>query len=165
ASLLSFVLVRAAETLHASDEYVGLLLAGSTWPALAALLLGRWLNPPPPWRRGAEAPRLAVGLADAAGRDPDGSPPAGGGHPRRGGRGQRRLAVRLRRPGHRGQDPPPGPPGPPPSGPGAPPAGAGSPPRGGRPARRSRPTRSSRSSSGGSAPPRSRSWSWPRRAG
>jgi hypothetical protein len=44
ASLLSFVVVRAAETLHASDEYVGLLLAGSTWPALAAFLIGRWLN-------------------------------------------------------------------------------------------------------------------------
>ena len=34
----------AAETLHASDEYVGLLLAGSTWPALAAVLIGRWLT-------------------------------------------------------------------------------------------------------------------------
>ena len=44
ASLLSFVVVRAAETLHASDEYVGLLLAGSTWPALAAFLIGRWLS-------------------------------------------------------------------------------------------------------------------------
>jgi hypothetical protein len=44
ASLLSFVVVRAAETLHASDEYVGLLLAGSTWPALAAFLIGRWLT-------------------------------------------------------------------------------------------------------------------------
>jgi hypothetical protein len=44
ASLLSFIVVRAAETLHASDEYVGLLLAGSTWPALAALLIGRWLT-------------------------------------------------------------------------------------------------------------------------
>jgi hypothetical protein len=44
ASLASFVVVRAAETLHASDEYVGLLLAGSTWPALAALLIGRWLT-------------------------------------------------------------------------------------------------------------------------
>jgi hypothetical protein len=43
ASLLSFAVVRAAETLHASDEYVGLLLAGSTWPALAAFLIGRWL--------------------------------------------------------------------------------------------------------------------------
>ena len=58
ASLLSFVVVRAAETLHASDEYVGLLLAGSTWPALAAFLIGRWLTrrrqgpglPPPPGR-------------------------------------------------------------------------------------------------------------------
>ncbi|HEY6706703.1 MAG TPA: hypothetical protein VJB61_03805, partial [Actinomycetota bacterium] len=44
ASLASFVVVRAAETLHASDEYVGLLLAGSTWPALAAFLIGRWLT-------------------------------------------------------------------------------------------------------------------------
>ncbi|HET6812634.1 MAG TPA: hypothetical protein VFJ69_01285 [Actinomycetota bacterium] len=44
ASLLSFVVVRAAETLHASDEYVGLLQAGSTWPALAAFLIGRWLT-------------------------------------------------------------------------------------------------------------------------
>jgi len=44
ASLLSFVVVRAAETLHASDEYVGVLLAGSTWPALAAFLIGRWLT-------------------------------------------------------------------------------------------------------------------------
>jgi hypothetical protein len=44
ASLLSFVVVRAAETLHASDEYVGLLLAGSTWPALGAFLLARWLT-------------------------------------------------------------------------------------------------------------------------
>jgi hypothetical protein len=44
ASLLSFIVVRAAETLHASDEYVGLLLAGSTWPVLAAVLIGRWLT-------------------------------------------------------------------------------------------------------------------------
>jgi hypothetical protein len=55
ASLLSFVVVRAAETLHASDEYVGLLLAGSTWPALAAFLIGRWLT-----RR-----RLGAGLPPA----------------------------------------------------------------------------------------------------
>jgi hypothetical protein len=53
ASLLSFVVVRAAETLHASDEYVGLLLAGSTWPALAAFLIGRWLN-----RRRRQGPAL-----------------------------------------------------------------------------------------------------------
>jgi hypothetical protein len=44
ASLASFVVVRAAETLHASDEYVGLLLAGSLWPAVAAFLIGRWLT-------------------------------------------------------------------------------------------------------------------------
>jgi hypothetical protein len=56
ASLLSFVVVRAAETLHASDEYVGLLLAGSTWPALAAFLIGRWLT-----RRRRQDPGLAPG--------------------------------------------------------------------------------------------------------
>jgi hypothetical protein len=56
ASLLSFVVVRAADTLHASDEYVGLLLAGSTWPALAAFLIGRWLT----HRR-----RLGLGLPPA----------------------------------------------------------------------------------------------------
>ena len=62
ASLLSFVVVRAAETLHASDEYVGLLLAGSTWPALAALLIGRWLS------RRRQRPGLpAVGPSPAAG--------------------------------------------------------------------------------------------------
>jgi hypothetical protein len=59
ASLLSFVVVRAAETLHASDEYVGLLLAGSTWPALAAFLIGRWLA-----RRGRQG--LALPAAAAA---------------------------------------------------------------------------------------------------
>jgi hypothetical protein len=61
ASLLSFVVVRAAETLHASDEYVGLLLAGSTWPALAAFLIGRWLT----HRRQGLGPSPAV-PADAA---------------------------------------------------------------------------------------------------
>ncbi|MFL6296161.1 MAG: hypothetical protein ACJ75M_10130 [Actinomycetes bacterium] len=61
ASLLSFVVVRAAETLHASDEYVGLLLAGSTWPALAAFLIGRWLTQ----RRQRLGPSPAV-PADAA---------------------------------------------------------------------------------------------------
>jgi hypothetical protein len=65
ASLLSFVVVRAADALHASDEYVGLLLAGSTWPALAAFLIGRWLT-----RRR----RLGLGLP-LAGRPPVSSPP------------------------------------------------------------------------------------------
>jgi hypothetical protein len=41
ASLVSFALMRAAEALHASDEYVGVLLAGSTWPVLAGVLIGR----------------------------------------------------------------------------------------------------------------------------
>jgi hypothetical protein len=65
ASLLSFVVVRAADALHASDEYVGLLLAGSTWPALAAFLIGRWLT-----RRR----RLGLG-PPLAGRPPVSSPP------------------------------------------------------------------------------------------
>jgi hypothetical protein len=63
ASLLSFVVVRAAETLHASDEYVGLLLAGSTWPAVAALLIGRWLT-----RRRRQGPGLPpIGPAPTTG--------------------------------------------------------------------------------------------------
>ncbi len=41
AALASFVVVRAAELLHGSDEYLGLLLAGSAWPLLAAALLAR----------------------------------------------------------------------------------------------------------------------------
>jgi hypothetical protein len=64
ASLASFAVVRAAETLHASDEYVGLLLAGSTWPALAAVLIGRWLT-----RRRRQTPVLSV-----VGQAPAGKP-------------------------------------------------------------------------------------------
>ncbi len=40
-ALASFLVVRVAELLHASDEYLGLLLAGSAWPALAIVLLAR----------------------------------------------------------------------------------------------------------------------------
>jgi hypothetical protein len=40
-SLGSFALMRLAEALHRSDEYVGLLLAGSTWPVVIAALLVR----------------------------------------------------------------------------------------------------------------------------
>jgi hypothetical protein len=40
-SLLSLTVMRVANALHSSDEYVGMLLAGSTWP-LAALALIRW---------------------------------------------------------------------------------------------------------------------------
>jgi hypothetical protein len=45
AALASFLVVRVAELLHASDEYAGLLLAGSAWPILAGTLLARrWLR-------------------------------------------------------------------------------------------------------------------------
>jgi drug/metabolite transporter (DMT)-like permease len=40
-SLGSFAVMRLAEALHQSDEYVGLLLAGSTWPVVTAALLVR----------------------------------------------------------------------------------------------------------------------------
>jgi hypothetical protein len=48
ASLGSFAVVRAANALHASDEYVGVLLAGSTWPLLVGFLV---------WRRAARRRR------------------------------------------------------------------------------------------------------------
>ena len=41
ASLGSFAVMRLAEALHHSDEYIGVLLAGSTWPVVAAALLVR----------------------------------------------------------------------------------------------------------------------------
>jgi len=41
ASLASLAVMRVANALHSSDEYVGMLLAGSTWPLLLAVL-GRW---------------------------------------------------------------------------------------------------------------------------
>ena len=41
ASVLSFAVMRAADAVHALDEYVGVLLAGSTVPVLVAVLLGR----------------------------------------------------------------------------------------------------------------------------
>jgi hypothetical protein len=43
AALASFLVVRLAELLHASDDYAGLLLAGSAWPAMAAALAARRL--------------------------------------------------------------------------------------------------------------------------
>jgi hypothetical protein len=53
ASVLSFAVMRTADAVHAADEYVGVLLAGSTVPALAAWLLGRrvarrWRDGPAP---------------------------------------------------------------------------------------------------------------------
>jgi hypothetical protein len=41
AALASFMVVRGAELLHASDDYAGLLLAGSAWPLLGGALLAR----------------------------------------------------------------------------------------------------------------------------
>jgi hypothetical protein len=40
-SALSFAVMRSAEAVHAADEYVGVLLAGSTVPVLVAVLIGR----------------------------------------------------------------------------------------------------------------------------
>ena len=41
ASLASFVVMRTADALHATDEYVGVLLAGSVWPVVGVMLLWR----------------------------------------------------------------------------------------------------------------------------
>jgi len=54
ASVLSFAVMRTADAVHAADEYVGVLLAGSTVPALAAWLMGRRLVRR--WRDGRPAP-------------------------------------------------------------------------------------------------------------
>ncbi|HEU4399245.1 MAG TPA: hypothetical protein VFU54_15580 [Actinomycetota bacterium] len=54
ASALSFAVMRTADAVHAADEYVGVLLAGSTLPALAALLMGRRVVRR--WRDGRPAP-------------------------------------------------------------------------------------------------------------
>jgi len=51
-SLLSLTVMRVATALHSSDEYLGVLLAGSTWPIVALGLL-RWRY----LRRGARAAR------------------------------------------------------------------------------------------------------------
>jgi hypothetical protein len=54
ASVLSFAVMRTADAVHALDEYVGVLLAGSTVPVLVALLLGRRFARR--WRDGRPAP-------------------------------------------------------------------------------------------------------------
>jgi len=54
ASVLSFAVMRTADAVHAADEYVGVLLAGSTVPALAAWLMGRRVVRR--WRDGRSAP-------------------------------------------------------------------------------------------------------------
>ncbi|HEV8651950.1 MAG TPA: hypothetical protein VG276_21765 [Actinomycetes bacterium] len=43
ASLASLAVMRVANALHSSDEYVGMLLAGSTWPLLFAVLSRWWI--------------------------------------------------------------------------------------------------------------------------
>jgi hypothetical protein len=53
-ALASFLVVRVAELLHASDEYLGLLLAGSAWPTLAIVALARG------WRQRRHAARRPV---------------------------------------------------------------------------------------------------------
>ena len=54
ASVLSFAVMRTADAVHAADEYVGVLLAGSTVPVLAAWLVGR--RAVRRWRDGRPAP-------------------------------------------------------------------------------------------------------------
>jgi hypothetical protein len=56
-ALLSFLVVRVAELLHGADDELGLLLAGSTWPALLLLLFGRRLaRRVAAWRAGRTVP-------------------------------------------------------------------------------------------------------------
>jgi len=54
ASVLSFAVMRTADAVHALDEYVGVLLAGSTVPVLVAVLLGRRFARR--WRNGRPGP-------------------------------------------------------------------------------------------------------------
>jgi hypothetical protein len=54
ASVLSFAVMRTADAVHTLDEYVGVLLAGSTVPVLVAVLLGRRLARR--WRDGRPGP-------------------------------------------------------------------------------------------------------------
>jgi hypothetical protein len=54
ASVLSFAVMRTADAVHALDEYVGVLLAGSTVPVLVAVLVGRRFARR--WRRGRPGP-------------------------------------------------------------------------------------------------------------
>jgi hypothetical protein len=54
ASALSFAVMRTADAVHALDEYVGVLLAGSTVPVLVAVLMGRRVAHH--WRDGRPAP-------------------------------------------------------------------------------------------------------------
>ncbi len=59
-SLGSFAVMRLAEALHRSDEYIGLLLAGSMWPlVVAALLVRRSIRRRRAWRPERHLPRGA----------------------------------------------------------------------------------------------------------
>ena len=55
ASLASLAVMRMANALHSSDEYVGVLLAGSTWPLLFAVLSRWWVVRRRKARRAADA--------------------------------------------------------------------------------------------------------------
>ena len=59
ASALSFSVMRTADAVHAADEYVGVLLAGSTLPVLAAVLVGR--RAARRWRDGRPTPSAIPG--------------------------------------------------------------------------------------------------------
>ena len=62
ASLLSALVMWAGAGLHATDEAVGAVLAGSTWPVAGAVLLAWWL------RRRRRAERAAPAPAEGGGR-------------------------------------------------------------------------------------------------
>ena len=55
-ALAALVVIRVAELTHAADAYLGMLLAGSTAPLLAAALAIRRLPPPPPRPRALPTP-------------------------------------------------------------------------------------------------------------
>jgi hypothetical protein len=62
----ALVVVRAAELTHAADAYLGMLLAGSTAPVLAAVLVVRHLARRRARRQGPSRPRVIVGRLGAA---------------------------------------------------------------------------------------------------
>ncbi len=64
AALVSFLVVRVAELLHGADDELGLLLAGSAWPALLIGVYGRRLvRRLAAWRAGRRAVAIRGGAA------------------------------------------------------------------------------------------------------